>query len=82
MKKKLKVIFAVASGLLFVGLVVTGWVAFFFDSMGSPIMKTLMLIFWYGFGVCLTIFAVLMLSDCDPNEGGGSIRPDGPGIPW
>lgn len=81
MKKKLKVMFGVASGLSFVGAVVVGWVAFLGDGMGFPTLNTLATIFFGGFIICLLVFAILMLSDCDPNEG-GSIPPGGPGFPW
>lgn len=81
MKKKLKVIFGVTSGLSFLGLVIVSWVAFLDDRMESTALNTLMLIFTGCFIGCLFVYAILELSGRDSDEGGGTPS-DWPGIPW
>lgn len=84
MKKKLKMIFGVGSGLSFVGLGVVGWVPFFISGirMESTMWSTLMWILLWSLIGCLLIFSALMLSDVDLNEGGSIPPAGGPGIPW
>lgn len=68
MKKRIRMIFGVASIVSFVGFVVTGWVAFFCDKMGFHTIWKVEWIFLFCFLICATVFSVLMGSDSNPDQ--------------
>ena len=81
-KKRIKMIFAVATGLSLAGLAVTGWVALLADKIGSHTLHTIILIFLIGFMVCLFVALILEISDSDQNENGGNLPPSIPRDFW